>query len=470
MTLITTIDAMQECFQSQKQAYAVNPYPSISERKTQLKKLKKLMIENQREIAAAMAQDFGCRNETESIMLDILTSVGQINYTLGRLKNWMKPERRSIGMMFFPAKAEVHYQPLGVVGVVTPWNYPVFLSMGPLIAAFAAGNRAMIKMSEFTPHTNKKIAELLSGSFSSDEVAIVEGEVDISVAFSKLTFDHILFTGSGNVGKSILREAAEELVPVTLELGGKSPCILTDNYSVKTFVKNFMLSKTLNSGQTCVAPDTLFCHRKQLDELIAALKSSYQGYFNESNREQDITSVINDRQWQRMKHLLSDAESKGAQVEPLSEGYNEDRRQMPTTLVLNTTDDMQISQEEIFGPLLPIVVFDKLSDVIKQVNAQPRPLALYIFSNNIDEQRQVLYHTHSGGACVNDAAFHVGVDDLPFGGVGASGMGSYHGEEGFKTFSHAKSVLIRGKINLTPLFGPPYGRKLHDLIIKFFMR
>jgi coniferyl-aldehyde dehydrogenase len=373
-------------------------------------------------------------------------------------------------MMFFPAKAEIHYQPLGVVGVVTPWNYPVYLSMGPLIAAMAAGNRVMIKMSEFTPHTNKAISEALAEGFSTDEVAIVEGEVDVSVAFTSLAFDHILFTGSGQVGKHVLHAAADNLVPVTLELGGKSPCILAEDYSAHRFVKNFLLSKTLNSGQTCVAPDTVYCHRSKVQEVINELKQQYSELFPSESRARDITSVINERQWQRLEHLVKDAEDKGATTIPLADGYDAERRIMPTTLVMDTSPDMEISQEEIFGPLLPIVAFDDIDDVIKDINAQPRPLALYLFSNNTDMQRKILYFTHSGGVCLNDAAFHVGVDDLPFGGVGPSGMGSYHADEGFKTFSHAKSVLIRGRINLTPLFGPPYGRSIHRLLARFFMR
>ena len=470
MPVITDINEIRSCFEAQREAYQQQPYTSYKTRKQKLKALKRQIIAQKGALAAAMDKDFGCRNITESILVDLMTTVGQINYTLSHLKEWMAPDRRHSGILTFPAGVEVHYQPKGVIGVITPWNYPVFLSVGPLIPAIAAGNRVMVKMSEFTPHTNKAVAELVSSVFEPNEAAIVEGELEVSQTFSSLTFDHILFTGSANVGKAVMKSAADNLVPVTLELGGKSPCVLMPDFNVKRFARDFLLSKTLNSGQTCVAPDTLYCHRSQFDGLIEALKGQYADKFPSDSQASDITSLIHDPHWQRINDILKDAEEKGAQIHSLINAQTKHTRQMPLTVVTNCTNDMRIMQEEIFGPLLPVVIFDDVNEVIAQVNAQPRPLALYVFTFNIDIQRQFLYETHSGGVCFNDAAIHVGVEDLPFGGIGESGMGSYHAEEGFKTFSHAKSVLIRGRTNLTPLFGPPYGRKIHDLLLKLLFR
>ena len=470
MSVINHIDELNSCFKAQRSAYEQQPYTSYKARKQKLKALKQQVLAHQGKLAVAMNQDFGCRNTTESILVDLMTTVGQINYTLSHLKQWMAPERRHSGILTFPAGVEVHYQPKGVVGVITPWNYPVFLSLGPLIPAIAAGNRVMIKMSEYTPHTNQAVAALIASVFDVNEVAIVEGELEISQTFSSLTFDHILFTGSANVGKAVMKSAADNLVPVTLELGGKSPCILMPDFNLKRFARDFLLSKTLNSGQTCVAPDTLYCHRSQFEGLITALKGQYAQNFPSNSQAGDITSLIHDPHWQRINDILDDAKDKGANVYPLNDVKVQHKRQMPLTVITDCSEDMRISQEEIFGPLLPVVLFDDVNEVIEKVNAQPRPLALYVFTFDINIQRQFLYQTHSGGVCFNDAAIHVGVEDIPFGGIGDSGMGSYHAEEGFKTFSHAKSVLIRGRINLTPLFGPPYGRKVHDWLLKLLFR
>ncbi|MEL0068276.1 MAG: coniferyl aldehyde dehydrogenase [Gammaproteobacteria bacterium] len=470
MPVITEITEMQDCFNAQRIAYDKHPYSSYQSRNNKLRTLKRHLIEQQNELAQAINEDFGCRNTTESTIVDLMTVVSQINYTLKHLKRWMKPQRRSSGILAYPATAEVHYQPKGVIGIITPWNYPVFLSVGPMVTAIAAGNRTMIKMSEFTPHTNKAVTALIESCFAQDEVAIVEGELEISQAFSKLQFDHILFTGSTNVGKAVMSAAAENLVPVTLELGGKSPCILLPDFSAKRFARDVLLSKTLNSGQTCVAPDTLYCHRAIFPNLIAALKAQYQTNFPDQSQATDITSLIHDPHMQRMKDIVADAEDKGAKIYPLTEAETQHARQMPLTVLTDCTPDMRVMQEEIFGPLLPVVLFDSLDEVMATINAGPRPLALYAFTHDINVQRQLLYETHSGGVCFNDAAMQVGVEDLPFGGIGDSGMGCYHAEEGFRAFSHAKAVLSRGRVNMTPLFGPPYGRKLHDLLLKLLFR
>lgn len=470
MSLISELKPLSEIFKKQKQAFQTSPYPSEAYRRGKLKSLKKELLKNQQAIADALNSDFGNRNPTESTLVDIVSSINLIKYTLGKLKKWMRPQSRHIGLLFYPAKAEIHYQPKGVIGIMTPWNYPIFLSIGPLISAIAAGNRAMIKMSEFTPETNQILAKIIDNIFTPDEVCVVEGEVDISTAFANLPFDHMFFTGSTAVGRSIMSAAANNLTPVTLELGGKSPAILAEDYPVSRFVKNFLLGKTLNSGQTCVAPDTFYCPESRIEEVIDSLIAEYNKNYPEKSRATDCTSLINPKRWDRIQQLLEDARAKGATIVPMNSEHDPELRQMPLTLVINPKENMEISQEEIFGPLLGVKTYTNIDDVIAEIQDQERPLALYLFSNKTDLQRKLLYLTHSGGVCLNDAAFHVGVDDLPFGGVGASGMGSYHGDDGFKTFSHAKSVMIRGRINLTPLLGPPYGKTLHRLFERLFLR
>ncbi|PCJ50592.1 MAG: coniferyl-aldehyde dehydrogenase [Gammaproteobacteria bacterium] len=468
---ILSIDQLDDALSVQGLSFRKTPYRSYEQRISDLKNLKKMLLDNQQDFIDAMSSDFGHRSEDDSIVGDILTSVSGINYSIKHLKSWMKPKRKHIGLLFQPASGKVIQQPLGVVGIIAPWNYPIFLSVGPLTAALAAGNNAMIKMSEFTPKTSLLLAELLANYFPKDKVAVVAGDVKIAAAFSCLKFDHLFYTGSTTVGKLVMKAAAENLVPVTLELGGKSPSIIDEKMDMKTTVSRFILAKTLNSGQTCVAPDYLLCPREKVNELILELKKLYLKMYPTITDNMDCTSIVNQAQYARLKGLLEDAKDKGASLIPLS--YDEDNdslRRMPLTLLLDTTDEMKVMQQEIFGPILPIVAYDTLDQAIDYVNDRPRPLALYIFSFDKQFQQKILLNTHAGGVCINDAAFHVANDDLPFGGIGPSGMGSYHGDEGFKTFSHAKSVLTRGKINLAPLLFPPYGKMLHKMIYKFFIR
>jgi len=471
MNEVTSLDGLAELFSQQKSAFSKASYLSYAERIAALKSLKILLLENQQKFIDAINQDFGHRSTDDTIIGDILTSVMSVNYTIKRLKKWMKPQKKHVGLLFQPAKAEVFYQPLGVVGIIVPWNYPLFLALGPLTAALAAGNCAMLKMSEYTPNTSKLLAALLAQYFSRDQVAVVGGEADMAIAFSKLPFNHLFFTGSTAVGKMVMKSAAENLVPVTLELGGKSPAIIDTDIDINTAVSRFILGKTLNSGQTCVAPDYIYCPEHKVDELVDALTKTYRGMFPTVAENKDCSSIINESHYLRLQGLLADAKNKGAQVMPLiTEDNDNDLRKIPLTLVLNGTDDMDIMSEEIFGPLLPIITYKKLEEAISHVNARPRPLALYIYSFNKSIQQQILTQTHSGGVCINEAAVHVANDDLPFGGVGASGIGSYHGDQGFKTFSHAKSIFARGKFSLAHLLFPPYGKMLQKLIYKVFIR
>ena len=471
MIEITTKLALKNAFKQQKQYFSGHTFPSYSERINDLRKLKSLLLDNQQDFIDAMSQDFGHRSAEDTKIGDILTTVMGINYTIKRLKKWMKPEKKHIGILFQPAKGKVIYQPKGVIGIMVPWNYPVFLAFGPLTAALAAGDTAMIKMSEYTPKTNSLLAKLLSSAFSFEKVAVVCGEADMAAEFSKMAFDHLFFTGSTGVGKLVMKAAADNLVPVTLELGGKSPTIIDDEMDLTTAVKRLMLGKTLNSGQTCVAPDYIFCPQNKIEELIQAFKSLYQNLYPNPENNDDCTCIINDAQKSRIQSLITNAETLGARVIPLSkEKNNAQSQKVPLTLITNVNDDMQVMQQEIFGPLLPIIGYQDIEEVINYINDKPRPLALYICSFNKAFQQKILLNTHAGGVCINDAAFHVAVDDLPFGGVGASGMGQYHGSEGFKTFSHAKSVLSRGRISLGSLLFPPFGKKIHQLLFTLFIR
>ncbi len=466
-----TVDRLDQLLEQQKIAFNKAPYLSYQERIQDLDLLHKLVIDNQNALIDAMKEDFGNRSVDDSKIGDILTTTAGIHYAKKQLKKWMKPQKRHVGVLFQPASARVEYQPLGVVGIMVPWNYPLFLALGPLTTALAAGNRAMIKMSEFTPKTTKVLAELVGRYFSEDKVAVIDGDASVAAKFSSLNFDHLFFTGSTNVGKLVMRAASENLVPVTLELGGKSPAIIAPDMPIKTAVERLMLGKTLNTGQTCVAPDYIFVQKGKAGELVSELKSLFNKMFPGVDGNKDYTSIVNDGQYQRLVGLIENAKDNGAKVTELAANPNCNKtRQLPMTVIENVNDDMAVMQQEIFGPILPIIEYEQVDDAIYHIQKNERPLALYIFSFDKQTQRHILEKTHSGGVCINEAAFHVAVEDLPFGGVGHSGMGNYHGVEGFKTFSHAKAILSRGKISLTSLLFPPYGKSLHQLVYKLFIK
>lgn len=472
MNELTSVIDLETGFEAQKQYFTKHLYPSYEQRVSDLETLKKLLIDNQQAFIDAMSDDFGHRSSDDSKVGDILTTIMGINYSIKRLKKWMKPVKKHVGILFQPSTAKVMYQPKGVIGIIAPWNYPLFLSFGPLTAALAAGNTAMIKMSEFTPKTNTLMANVLAQGFAQEKVAIVCGEVDIASAFSNLKFNHLFFTGSTGVGKVVMRAAANNLVPVTLELGGKSPSIIDDEIDIDLAVTRLILGKTLNSGQTCVAPDYLLCPKNKVDELKNALQKRYRKMYPTVNHNDDSTCIISDGQKARLDGLIDDAKAHGATVTPLvlEEPLTNGLRKMPLTVITDVNDDMTVMQQEIFGPLLPIIGYDNIDEAMAYVNKGERPLALYIYSFDKGFQEKVLLGTHAGGVCINDAAFHVANDDLPFGGVGESGMGQYHGDEGFKTFSHAKSVLTSGKLNFGSLLFPPFNKPIHKMIYKMFIR
>ncbi|MBD2839483.1 coniferyl aldehyde dehydrogenase [Pseudomonas sp. JM0905a] len=462
------ISQLEALFQRQREAFRANPMPSAEQRIQWLKSLRELLFTEQDALIAAISQDFSNRSADETRLAEIMPSLHGIHYSAKRLKKWMRPSRRGVGLAFQPASAKVVYQPLGVVGVIVPWNYPLFLAIGPLVGALAAGNRVMIKMSESTPATSQLVKDLLARIFPEDLVAVALGEAEVGVAFSRLPFDHLLFTGATSIGKHVMRAAAENLTPVTLELGGKSPAIVSADVPLADAAERIAFGKTLNAGQTCVAPDYVLVPEDRVDGFVEAYRQAVKGFYPQLTDNPDYTAIINERQLGRLKGYLADAEAKGARLVPLfpeAQG-----RRLPHTVVLNATDDMKLMQEEIFGPLLPVVPYRNIDDAFSYINDRPRPLALYYFGYGRSEQQRVLNETHSGGVCLNDTLLHVAQDDMPFGGVGPSGMGHYHGHEGFLTFSKAKGVFIKQRFNAAKLIYPPYGKAIQKLVFKLFVR
>jgi coniferyl-aldehyde dehydrogenase len=462
------IDALEPLLAAQRAAYRANPMPSAEQRRAWLKALRELILSEQQALIDAVSSDFSNRAANETLLAEIMPSLHGIDYASKRLGKWMKPSRRSVGLAFQPAAAKVVYQPLGVVGVIVPWNYPLFLAFGPLIGALSAGNRVMIKMSESTPATSQLVKDLLAKVFPEDLVAVVLGEAEVGQAFSRQPFDHLLFTGATSIGKHVMRAAAENLVPVTLELGGKSPAIVSASVPLEDAAERIAFGKTMNAGQTCVAPDYVLVPEDRVEGFVAAYRAVVQRFYPTLANNPDYTAIINERQLNRLKGYITDAEIKGAQLVPLFPG--DQGRRLAHSLVLNVSDEMKLMQEEIFGPLLPIVPYRRLDDAFTYINERPRPLALYYFGYDKGEQQRVLHETHSGGVCLNDTLLHVAQDDMPFGGVGPSGMGHYHGHEGFLTFSKAKGVLIKQRFNAARFIYPPYGTAIQKLIHKLFIR
>ncbi|AZE07946.1 coniferyl aldehyde dehydrogenase [Pseudomonas chlororaphis] len=462
------LDELHRLFAVQRQAFAANPMPPAAQRQQWLKSLRDLLDSERQALIEAISEDFSHRSADETLLAEIMPSLQGIHYASKHLKGWMKPSRRKVGVAFQPASAKVVYQPLGVVGVIVPWNYPLFLAIGPLVGALAAGNRVLLKLSESTPATGLLLKRLLAKAFPEDLVAVVLGEADVGVAFSRLPFDHLLFTGATSIGKHVMRAAAENLTPVTLELGGKSPAIVSDDVPLKDAAERIAFGKTMNAGQTCVAPDYVLVPEHRVGAFVNAYRQVVRGFFPTLVDNPDYTAIINPRQLARLNSYISDATSKGALLIPLFE-ENQERR-MGHSLMLNVSDDMTVMQDEIFGPILPIVPYTGLDQAFAYINQRPRPLALYYFGYDKAEQERVLNETHSGGVCLNDTLLHVAQDDMPFGGIGHSGMGHYHGHEGFLTFSKAKGVLSKQRLNAARLIYPPYGKPIQKLIQKLFIR
>ncbi|HUO95603.1 MAG TPA: coniferyl aldehyde dehydrogenase [Steroidobacteraceae bacterium] len=461
------IERMRALHARQRMAFAAAPYPPAGQRRERLKKLRAALCAHQDRLADAISDDFGGRSQFESKMADVLGPVLEINHALSHLGLWMRSRRRHTELLFATNRAYVMYQPKGVVGIIAPWNFPVYLALGPLIAALAAGNRAMIKMSEFTPRTTAAVRALIAECFDEDEVAVFGGAVEAARAFAALPFDHLVFTGSPAIAPHVMRAAAANLTPVTLELGGKSPAIVAPGADIGAAARAIAHGKTFNCGQICVSPDYALVPSARVEEFAAAVGAVFRGFHAEVRGNADYTSVVNDRQHARLLDLIADARARGATV--VAAGNVGPDRRLPLHVVTGVRDDMRIAREEIFGPILPVVGYDTLEQALEYVAARPRPLALYPFGFDRPGLAALLSGTHSGGVTVNDWGWHVFNHDLPFGGSGTSGMGSYHGEEGFRELSHAKAVFKRHRYFPVALFYPPYGTWVQRLTLRFYL-
>jgi coniferyl-aldehyde dehydrogenase len=463
---------LQDILALQKTAYLRHPLSSASERIERLARLKRILLKYQDQFADAINKDYGNRSIGETKIGELLTCLEQIKYYSKHINKWMKPSKRRIALIHQPAKGWVEYQPLGVIGIIAPWNYPLLLSVGPLICALAAGNHAMIKVSSSSSHFGRVLEMALSEAFPQDLVAVINGGGPISDAFCHLAFDKIIFTGSTTVGKTIMKAASENLVPVILELGGKSPVLVHSSINIQDVAERIAAGKLWNAGQTCVAPDYMFLPKGKTKEFIQHFTAYVNKMYPAFADNQDYTAIINSKQYTRLQNYLTDARSKGADIIEIStekEDLSAVRKIVPT-LLTNVSTDMQIMQEEIFGPLLPILEYDQIDDVIDFINSRPRPLALYYFDFDQARADYVAQRTHSGHFGQNTVLTHVAQDDLPFGGVGASGMGKYHGPEGFFSLSHERSVMSNPKLYSLKFILPPFNKPIHKLISKTLLR
>ncbi len=450
----------------QRRAFIDNEPPSLEERLAHLRALEDLIRRHHVRMAEVLDEDFGNRSHHETLLAEALGSMMVIKHTRKHLAKWMKPRRAPVNRLQHPmAKAHVRYQPLGVVGVMAPWNYPYKLCLVPLAQALAAGNRVMLKPAEQTPHASALLKEILGEIFDEDRVAVITGGPSVAAAFARQKFDHLLFTGSTATGREVMKAAAENLVPVTLELGGKSPAIVGESYDMTKAAGAIAFGKLINAGQTCIAPDYGFVPEGRMDAFANAFVSQVTAMYPSLAANADYTSIASDLHYSRTRAMIADARDKGAEIieiNPLGEALG-NRRKIAPTLILQATDDMAVMQDEVFAPVLPIKPYRSMDEVIGYVNQRERPLALYHFTNDNDEKRLVLNRTLSGGVTVNDTMLHVAIEDLPFGGVGASGMGAYHGEAGFRTFSHARSVMEQGRLAFNRTAWPPFGTRIERI-------
>lgn len=460
---------LADTFAAMRAAQARELTPDWPQRARRLHQLDALIGDNLEAIVAAIAADFGRRPAEETKLLEIFPSRSAIRYALSHGHRWMRSRRRWAGFLFLPARTEILPQPLGVVGIIVPWNYPLYLAVGPLTDALVAGNRVLVKMPEGTPRFSALFANLVTNYFAADEVTVVNGDADVARAFAALPFDHLLFTGSTAIGREVMRAAAANLTPVTLELGGKSPAIIGPDARFEHAVERIVLGKLLNAGQTCIAPDYVLLPRSQVPAFIDHARSVTARLYPQLASNGQYASIASDRQHARLVALRDDALAAGAVAHALSESAaSADARIFAPTVLSNVDDRMQVMQQEIFGPLLPVVPYDTLDEAINYVNAHAHPLALYVFDESRATIDKVLSRTQAGGVSVNDTILHIAQHHLPFGGVGASGMGAYHGEEGFRTFSRMKPVFRQARWNTVGLLNPPYGANFQRML-KFLL-
>ena len=456
LSIAHTIDEMQAQFSRLQALSRTQPINDWATRETQLDNLEVMLSDNQVGFTEAINADFGYRSESETQFAELFPSFTGISHAKKHGKKWMKTQRAPISALYMPAHNEIQPQPLGVVGIMVPWNYPLFLAVGPMIDALTAGNRIMVKMSEAAPQFAQAFANAIARYFSPDMVCVVLGEVDIAAAFSSLPFDHLLYTGSTTVGKKVMAAAAPNLTPVTLELGGKSPVMVLDGANLETVVNRVMMGKTLNAGQTCIAPDYVLIQRKYHEQFISLAKEWMDKHYPNIENNPDYSRIINVQQFKRVKGYL-DALS-GDEIHSLTAAEsNMETRLMPPVIVSEPASDSDVMQNEIFAPILPLMHYETLDEAIHFVNARPRPLALYVFGDNYKGIEKVRNNTVSGGLCINEVLIHVAQHDLPFGGVGDSGTGAYHGKAGFERLSHMKPVFVQSKLNGLNLLLPPYG-------------
>lgn len=449
-------------FDRQKSAFRQDASLAYTQRVKALDALLHGVLKYEDALIKAMNDDFGNRSRHETQFLEMVPLVDEIRHAKRNLHRWMQPQGVAVNWQFRPSRAKLVYQPLGVVGVIGAWNYPLLLTLSPLANALAAGNHVMVKPSEFAPSTAETVRKLISELFPEEYVTVITGGADASAAFAALPFDHLIFTGSTRVGKMVMKAAADNLTPVTLELGGKSPALVHESYPMSVAADRICSAKLWNAGQTCVAPDCALVPAHKVHEFVQHCESIISRQFPHLVLNADYTSMIHEDAWRRMKELVNDAASKGAQVievNPENDNCTAGNRVFPPTLLLNADSSMRAMQEEIFGPVLPVIAYSSLDDALAFVNARPRPLALYYFDRNQKRIDKVLEQTVSGGVTVNDCIFHFPQHRLPFGGVGPSGMGAYHGLDGFRTFSKTKGVLLQNSLVgafLGRLFKPPY--------------
>ena len=460
---------MQHTLEKQKIQSRRQIYPSLSMRIDRLDRMLDMMLEYQTQIPEALSEDFGHRPEMLTKFAELAATFDSIHFIKKNLKSWMKPERRKATPPFnlFGAKAYIQYQPVGVVGIISPWNYPFNLTFGPLAVVLAAGNRAMIKPSEYTPRSSSLMKSMINKYFDADEVEVFPGDASVGQEFSSLHFDHLLFTGSTSVAKKVMEAASKNLVPVTLELGGKSPAIIGESADLKKASDRIWNGKLMNAGQTCIAPDYVYVKEEVLGDWMEATNNSISLMYPSIFDNDDYTSVVNEGHYARLDGYIEDAKNKGAdviEIDPANESEKSHNKMMPT-IILNATDDMWVMQEEIFGPIMPVKTYNQIDEVVDYINLHERPLGLYYFGNKKSEEEFVMSNTVSGGAALNDVIFQFIQDDLPFGGIGPSGMGNYHGIEGFRTFSHARGVYKQTSFEtVLKLMRPPFG-KLVDQIV-----
>ena len=465
----TSADKMQKILDRQKRAYLNDGVVSNAVRLDRLERAVNVIKNNEEKFVNAMSADFGHRSRHQSLFSDIALSISPLRHAQKNLKRWRKSEKRSamFPLNLLGAKARIDYQPLGVVGLISPWNFPVNLTFAPLAGVLSAGNRVMIKPSEYTPETSNAMAKAISEEFDADEIAVVLGGPETGASFSGLPFDHLLFTGATSIAKHVLSAAAQNLVPVTLELGGKSPVIVSESANMDSAAGAIMAGKMMNAGQICLSPDYVFVPKNRVQEFVESSKKAVTKTFPTLIDNPDYTSVINEKHFDRLSGYIDEAKQKGVEVVEINPA-NEDFRQqphnkIPPTLIIDPPEELQVMQDEIFGPVMPIKSYDQVEETISYVNDRPRPLGLYYFGSNSKEESDVLDRTTSGGVTVNDVVMHYLQEDLPFGGIGPSGMGSYHGEDGFKRFSHAKAIYSQTKVGaVLEALRPPYG----DSILK----